>query len=313
MDEAERLSWLRLARTEQVGPVTFAQLMGRFGSASAALAALPDLARRGGRAGDLRIPSAAAARAELDAGAQLGARMLCSQDDDFPQRLAAIDPPPPLIWVLGDIRLASRPTAALVGARIASAAGQRFARGLAAQLGEAGVVVVSGMARGIDAAAHEGALPTGTIAVLGGGVLNVYPPEHDDLATEVAASGAVVGEQPPLIPPFRGAFPQRNRIVSGLALGTIVVQAGDTSGALITARLAGEQGREVFAVPGQVDCRLSRGCHRLIRDGAKLVEHVDDVLEELGPLFEATTSADGRQVRAPAELRLDDVERAVLD
>jgi len=281
MDEAERLSWLRLARTEQVGPVTFAQLMGRFGSASAALAALPDLARRGGRAGDLRIPSAAAARAELDAGAQLGGRMLCSEDDDFPQLLAAINPPPPLIWVLGAIRLASRPTAALVGARIASAAGQRFARGLAAQLGEAGVVVVSGMARGIDAAAHEGALPTGTIAVLGGGPDDIYPQEHADLHARIAAGGAVVSECPPGYRAQARDFPRRNRIISGLSLAVVVVEAELRSGSLITARLAAEQGREVLAVPGSPLDPRAKGTNDLIRQGAALCEGIEDVLRAL--------------------------------
>jgi DNA processing protein len=144
-------------------------------------------------------------------------------------------------------------------------------------------------------------------------VLNIYPPEHADLATEVIGCGAVVSEAPPLAEPHPGAFPPRNRIVSGLALGTVVVEAADRSGALITARLAGEQGREVFAVPGQVDCRMARGCHRLIRDGAKLVESVDDVLEELGPLFETTVTADGREVKSPAELQIGDIERTVLD
>jgi DNA processing protein len=149
--------------------------------------------------------------------------------------------------------------------------------------------------------------------VLGSGVLNVYPPEHGDLALEVAARGAVIGEALPLTEPFPGCFPQRNRIVSGLSLGVVVVEATERSGGLITARLAGEQGREVFAVPGPIDSRMSRGCHRLIRDGARLVENVDDVLEELGPLFETATAADGRTVKSPAELQLDDVERGVLD
>jgi DNA processing protein len=204
---------------------------------------------------------------------------------------------------------------AIGGSRHATDYGLRVAERLGGDLARAGYTVVSGLARGIDAAAHRGALAAGgrTIAVLGSGVLEVYPPEHEDLATAVTEAGAVISEQPPLASPQRGAFPQRNRIVSGLSLGVIVVQASERSGALITARLAGEQGREVFAVPGPIDGRMSRGCHRLIRDGAKLVERVDDVLEEFGPLFETTTAADGRAVRHAAELRLDDIERAVLD
>jgi DNA processing protein len=190
----------------------------------------------------------------------------------------------------------------------------KVAERLAGGLARAGYTVVSGLARGIDAAAHRGALAAGgrTIAVLGSGVLNVYPPEHADLAREVIDSGALVSELPPLMEPTAGTFPQRNRIVSGLSLGVVVVQAAERSGALITARLAGDQGREVFAVPGEIDCRMSRGSHRLIRDGAKLVEHVDDIIEEFGPLFETATTADGRAVHAAAELQLADVERQVL-
>jgi DNA processing protein len=202
----------------------------------------------------------------------------------------------------------------IVGARHATAYGRRVAHQLAGALARAGYTVVSGLARGIDAAAHRGALDAGgrTLAVLGSGVLSVYPPEHAELAVEVARQGAVIGEAPPLASPQPGAFPSRNRIVSGLTLGTVVVEAADRSGALITARLAGEQGREVFAVPGPIDSRMSRGCHKLLRDGARLVESVDDILEELGPLFEPTVAADGREVRSPAELQLGDLERSVL-
>jgi DNA processing protein len=282
MDAAERLAWLRLARAEQVGPVTFAQLINRFGSAAAALDLLPDLARRGGRSAPLRIPSPAAAMAELAAGEALGARLVCTPDDDFPQPLSSIDPPPPLIWVLGDIRLAARPMVALVGARIASAAGQRFARGLAAQLGEAGVVVVSGMARGIDAAAHEGALPTGTIAVLGGGPDDIYPQEHADLYARLADRGAVVSECPPGYRAQARDFPRRNRIISGLSQAVVVVEAELRSGSLITARLAAEQGRDVLAVPGSPLDPRARGTNDLIRQGAALCEGLEDVLRALG-------------------------------
>ena len=204
---------------------------------------------------------------------------------------------------------------AVVGARHATPYGLKVAEQLGGSLARAGYTVVSGLARGIDAAAHRGAIKAGgrTVAVLGSGVLNVYPPEHADLAREVIDAGAMISELPPLANPQPGTFPQRNRIVSGLSLGVVVVQASERSGALITARLAGEQGREVFAVPGDIDCRMSRGCHRLIRDGAKLVESVDDILEEFGPLFETTIAADGRAVSNPAELQLGDIERQVLD
>ena len=240
----------------------------------------------------------------------------CAADGgDYPALLRQIDDPPGLLFVRGSLLPADALAVAIVGSRHSTAYGARVAWQLANGLARAGYTVVSGLARGIDAAAHRGALDGGgrTIAVLGTGVLNVYPPEHAALALEIAAAGALVSEQPPLAEPSRGAFPQRNRIISGLSLGTVVVQASDRSGALITARLAGEQGREVFAVPGPVDCRMSRGCHRLIRDGARLVESVDDILEELGPLFRETTTLDGRTVKSPAELQLGDIERQVLD
>jgi DNA processing protein len=185
---------------------------------------------------------------------------------------------------------------------------------LAGSLARAGLTIVSGLARGIDAAAHRGALAAGgrTLAVLGSGVLNLYPPEHAELADEIVAHGAVISEVPPRSPPIGGAFPQRNRIISGLSLGVLVVEASSNSGALITARHAMEQGREVFAVPGRIDSRQSHGCHRLIRDGAKLVETVDDVLEELGPLVAPATSAEGQAVHHPAELLLNDIEQKIL-
>ncbi|HEX4179454.1 MAG TPA: DNA-processing protein DprA, partial [Caulobacteraceae bacterium] len=196
LSPAARRDWLRLARTESVGPVTFVHLIRRFGEPAKALAALPDLARRGGRATAPRSPSPAEADRELAAGERLGARLICAREPDFPPRLAALDPPPPLIWTRGDPALLSRPCVAIVGARIASAAGQRFARTLARDLGQAGQVVVSGLARGIDGAAHEAALPTGTAAVLGGGVDDIYPREHAALYAAIAERGCVVSESP---------------------------------------------------------------------------------------------------------------------
>ena len=235
--------------------------------------------------------------------------------DGYPSLLSRIDDPPGLLFVLGTLQPLSALSLAIFGARHATAYGLKVAEQLGASLARAGYTVVSGLARGIDAAAHRGAIQAGgrTIAVLGSGVLNVYPPEHADLAREVIDAGALISELPPLTDPNVGTFPQRNRIVSGLSLGVVVVQAADRSGALITARLATEQGREVFAVPGPIDCRMSRGCHGLIRDGAKLVESVDDILEEFGPLFETATTADGRRVKTAAELHLGDVEQQVLD
>ena len=278
MTDEERLAWLRLARTEQVGPVAFENLLGRYGSAVAVMAALPDLVQRAGRTGPLRIPSLDDARRELEAGERIGARLFCSCEQAFPYLLAAIDPPPPLIWAMGDLTIASRPTAAIVGARVASAGGQKFARGLAAQLGEAGVTVISGLARGIDGAAHLGALPTGTIAVLGGGPDDIYPPEHADLHRQIAERGAIVSESPPGYRAQARDFPRRNRIISGLSLAVVIVEAEMRSGSLITARLANEQGREVLAVPGSPLDPRARGTNDLIRQGAQMCESVEDVL-----------------------------------
>lgn len=283
-DEARR-DWLRLARTDNVGPVTFHQLMQRFGDPSAVLAALPELARRGGRIAPLRIPTVEEAEREMRKGEALGARLLVNADPAFPKLLAHIDPPPPLIWVRGEPRLLARRTVALVGARVASAAGQRFARGLAQELGQAGYVVVSGLARGIDAAAHEGALHTGTVAVLGGGVDDIYPPEHEGLYERIAADGCVVSESAVGHRAQARDFPRRNRLIAGLSLGVVVVEAEMRSGSLITARLAGEQGREVFAVPGSPLDPRAAGCNNLIRQGAILCAGADDVLSVLEGLW----------------------------
>jgi DNA processing protein len=281
LSDRERREWLTLARTENVGPVTFDQLVDRFGSPAEALAALPELARRGGRAQGLRQPRADEVDRELAAGQALGARLICTCEADYPQTLAALDPPPPLLWVLGRAELLHDASVAVVGARVASAAGQRFARGLAADLGEDGLVVVSGLARGIDAAAHEGALATGTVAVLGGGVDDIYPAEHASLYRRIREEGCVVSESPP----GRGAtardFPRRNRIISGLSRAVVVVEAELRSGSLITARLAAEQGREVLAVPGSPLDPRARGANDLIRQGAALCEGAEDVLRAL--------------------------------
>ncbi|PZU54533.1 MAG: DNA-protecting protein DprA [Brevundimonas sp.] len=275
LSAAERFARLRLARTDRIGPVAFAQLLGRYGSAVRALGALPDLVRKSGAA-SIPPPPETVER-ELAAGDRIGARLLVLGDPDYPERLAALDPAPPVLWTRGRTELLARPCVAVVGARIASAGGQRIARGLADQLGQAGHVVVSGLARGIDAAAHEGALSTGTVAVLGGGVDDIYPPEHADLYARVVDRGCVVSESPIGARAQARDFPRRNRIISGLSRGVVVVEAEIRSGSLITARLAAEQGRDVFAVPGSPLDPRARGPNELLRQGAILCEGIEDI------------------------------------
>ena len=276
LPEAERFARLRLARADRIGPVSFRQLLDRFGTAIRALDALPDLVRKGGGDG-YTLPEQALVDAELAAGDRAGATLLVFGDPDFPAMLTALDPPPPLLWTRGDLALLSKESVAIVGARIASAGGQRIARGLAQQLGEEGFAVVSGLARGIDAAAHAGSLATGTVAVLGGGVDDIYPTEHADLYQQVVDRGCVVSESPIGARAQARDFPRRNRIISGLSRGVIVVEAELRSGSLITARLAGEQGRDVFAVPGSPLDPRSKGPNELLRQGAILCEGIDDV------------------------------------
>jgi DNA processing protein len=288
LSDAERRDWLRLARAQNVGPATFAALIARFHSAAAALEELPRLARRGGAGGDLRISGKPEAERELESTAKLGGRLIASIEPDFPFGLAALDAPPPVIAVLGNGDLLSREMVAIVGARNASALGRKFAAELASGLGNANLAVVSGMARGIDTAAHEGALATGTIAVLAGGVDDIYPPENARLYTEIREKGAIVSEMPTGQKPQAQHFPRRNRIISGLSRGVVVVEAAEGSGSLITARLALEQGREVFAVPGSPLDPRAKGTNRLLREGAALVESADDVLEVLRPLLSGT-------------------------
>lgn len=285
LSELERRDWLRLMRSERVGPITFFQLLKRFGSAVAALEALPELARRGGR-GTLKLCSADAADRELARLQALGARLIGRFEPDYPEALAAVDDAPPLLAVRGKTELLQRRMIAIVGARNASANGIRLARQLAADLAAAGYVVSSGLARGIDAAAHRGALASGTVAVMAGGVAVVYPAENTGLFEEIVAQGAVVSEMPPDFEPQARHFPQRNRIVSGLAVGVVVVEAALKSGSLITARLGLEQGREVFAVPGSPLDPRARGSNDLLRRGAILTETAEDVLESLGHIVE---------------------------
>lgn len=293
---AERLAWLRLIRTENVGPVTFADLLRRFGTAEAALKALPRLARRGGRLADLRVCPPAEAEREMEAVARAGARLLCLPDPEYPPALRAVDAPPPVICVRGDTEILARQAIAIVGARNASANGRRFARDMARALGAHGFTIVSGLARGIDAAAHEGALDTGTVAVLAGGIDHVYPTENEALFARIAEVGCLLSEMPEGFVPQARHFPRRNRLVSGLSLGVLVVEAAQRSGSLITARCALEQGREVFAVPGSPLDPRARGSNGLIRQGALLVEEPSDILDALAsalqrPLAERAAAA----------------------
>jgi len=284
LSHREKQDWLRLARTQNVGPVTFAALVARFGSASAALDEVPRLAKRGGAA-SFRIPLTQDADKEFDALAKLGGTFVASCEKNFPPALAAIDPPPPVLAVLGNPAMLSREAVAIVGARNASALGRKFGATLASELGRAGLTIVSGMARGIDAAAHEAALGTGTCAVLAGGVDVIYPPEHRSLYDRIRLEGAVVSEMPMGEPPLARHFPRRNRIISGLSRGVIVVEAAENSGSLITATYALEQGREVFSVPGSPLDPRARGANRLIRQGATLTETAEDVLQVLRPMM----------------------------
>jgi DNA processing protein len=276
LSEHERFERLRLARTERVGAVAFRDLIRLHGSAANAIERLPDTA-------NVRFAKAADIETEIKAGVSLGARLLVFGDDDFPALLAALDPPPPVLWMLGDVAACRAEAVAVVGARTASAAAQRFARGLASELGQAGYSVVSGLARGVDGAAHEGALATGTVAVLGGGIDDIYPAEHADLYRRIAEQGCLVSESPVGARAQARDFPRRNRIISGLSLGVVVVEAEMRSGSLITARLAGEQGRDVFAVPGSPIDPRCKGSNDLLRQGAILCEGVDDVLRSLSP------------------------------
>ena len=298
LSESERRVWLRLARAPNIGPVTFAQLLARFGSASAALEEVPRLARRGGGEA-VKLPSEADARRELEALEKLGARLIASCEPAFPRGLSALVAPPPVIAVLGHGVLLGREMIAMVGARNASALGRKFAQTLAGDLGAAGLVVVSGMARGIDTAAHEGSLKSGTCAVVAGGIDVIYPQENTGLYQRIKEQGVLISEMPPSQPPQARHFPRRNRLISGLARGVIVVEAAQGSGSLITANFALEQNREVFAVPGSPLDPRAKGTNRLLRQGAVLTETAEDVLTVLKPIL----GGDFREPeRGPAEI-----------
>jgi len=311
---------LRLALIPGVGPLTRQRLLAQFGSVEQVLRATSGELMGVQGIGPKLAKQMVAARSELNVEEQIqmardnGVGILLEYHDNYPPLLKEIHDPPGVLFTRGTFEPRDRLAVAIVGTRHASRYGLKQAAQLAASLARAGITVVSGMARGIDSVAHRAALEAGgrTIAVLAGGVLKPYPPENAQLAEEIARQGCVVSEVAPTMPPISGMFPQRNRIISGLTLGTIVVEAPDRSGALITARHAWEQNREVFAVPGHMDSRLSSGPHRLIRDGAKLVTSIDDILEELGPMAHEVHRENGTTLRVPAEVTLNEVEQKVL-
>jgi DNA processing protein len=287
-------------RTPGIGPVTYRQLIARFGTPAAALAAVPDLARRGGGAPP-RLFGRDNAEREIARVEQVGARYLAIGLGLYPPLLAELDDAPPLIMARGDLTLLDRCAIAIVGARNASAAACRFARGLAHDLGHEGIVVVSGLARGIDSAAHDGALETGTIGIVAGGIDVFYPPENEERQRALYERGLVLAEMPPGTEPRSRHFPYRNRIIAGLGAGTVVVEAAPKSGSLITARLAAEAGREVMAVPGSPLDPRAQGCNQLIRDGATLVQSAADVVEALRPLERKVASPPASFVHSPDE------------
>jgi DNA processing protein len=303
---------LRLIRTPGIGPITSHQLIARFGSPEAALDAIPDLARRGG--GKVpQIASLTAIEAELDAVKRLGARYLFRGIGDYPALLNEVENAPAALIVKGDVSLLVRPAVAVVGARNASAAAVRFARMLCHDLGDEGHIVVSGLARGIDTAAHQGSIASGTIAVIAGGIDVHYPPENEALQQEIAERGLLIAEQPPGIEPRARHFPYRNRIIAGLSLGTVVVEAAPKSGSLITARLAGEYGRDVMAVPGSPLDPRAQGCNLLIREGATLVQTAADIIEAIGP-FRAGVASERAPNPGPPPIfeDADDIARRAI-
>lgn len=311
---------LRLIRSANIGPVSYFHLLARFGTAGAALNALPELAGRGGGRAP-RIADVREIEAEIRAVERLGARHLFVGEGLYPQLLAELDSAPPVLIVRGDLRLLDRPAVAIVGARNASAAACRFARGLAHDLAEEGCIVISGLARGIDTAAHHGALGQGqggaTAAVIASGIDVAFPPENAELQENIAQFGVLIAEQVPGREPLARHFPSRNRIIAGLAIGTVIVEAAPRSGSLITARLANEAGREVMAVPGSPLDPRAQGCNLLIRDGATLVQNAGDVLETIRPMSGAIRS--GRVAQrstgwraAPVDADASDVERGTI-
>ena len=285
LTDAQRLAWLRLIRSENVGPVTFRELLNHYGGAVEALEALPDLTRRGGRARPLEICRVADAERELERAAAAKAKLIALDEIGYPPLLAVIDAPPPLLYMRGRPELVDKPIVAMVGARDASAAGRKISHRIAADLGAGGVVIASGLARGIDTAAHEATLATGAIAVLAGGIDIVYPPENSGLHQLIADDGVLFAENAPGLSPRGRDFPRRNRLISGMSLAVLVVEAAIRSGSRITADFAREQGRMIFAVPGNPLDPRAGGTNQLIKEGAKLVTEAGDVVTCLGPLL----------------------------
>lgn len=309
LSDEERIDWLRLARTDGIGPTTFHRLLRTYGSAKVALTAAPEIAKRGGRS-SMKVHSEADAEAELKALKKRGARMLASCEPDFPALLNQIDPPPPLIAIQGDLTLFKKPAIAIVGSRNASAAGLRMARELTADLSAKGYLIVSGLARGIDGAAHKAALDGGTAAVLAGGLDHIYPQEHAGLYEAIAERGILISENAFGATASARDFPRRNRLVSGLSLGVVVIEAALQSGSLITARTALEQNREVMAVPASPLDPRARGANDLIKQGATLVENAEDIIRAISapefdmPLLRARQPAAQSRTQANEETLL---------
>jgi DNA processing protein len=315
LTDEQRLDWLRLIRSENVGPRTFRALINHYGGARAALAALPDLARRGGAERPGKICTVETAERELAAAQRAGCVFVALGEPDYPPRLRMIDDPPPLLTVRGNVPSLQWPMVAVVGSRNASAAGAKLTGQIARALGEAGFVVVSGLARGIDVAAHRASMATGTVAVLAGGHQYVYPPEHSDFLQSLLDRGAAITEMPFDREPRGRDFPRRNRLISGLSLGVVIVEAARRSGSLITARLALEQGREVFAVPGSPLDPRCEGTNGLLKQGATLVTEAADVINVLRPILgqpiELPADEPERAEPAPAEPAADERKRIV--
>ena len=284
LDEASRLACLRLIRSQNVGPVTFRELINHYGGAEAALDAMPEIARRSGRGRPIALFARDLALRELEAATKAGAAPIFTIEPGYPAALAEVENSPPLLYVKGDAALLARQMVAIVGSRQASAAGIKLTGQFASVLGQAGFIIASGLARGIDGAAHETAMDTGTVAVLAGGIDIIYPPEHAQLYRRISEYGCLITEMPPGYTPRAQDFPRRNRIISGVALGVVIIEAAKRSGTLVTARFAGEQGREVFAVPGHPLDPRAEGTNQLLKNGATLVTTPADVIEILGPI-----------------------------
>jgi DNA processing protein len=318
LSDEQKLAWLRLFRSENVGGTTFRDLLNHFGSATAALDAIPDLSRRGGSRRTIKICSMEDAERELKSIAAAGAHLVAIGEHGYPLLLRHVDAPPPLLTIRGSKEIFNRPAVAIVGSRNCSISGKKMAVMLARDLGEAGFAIVSGLARGIDTAAHESSLPTGTIAVLAGGIDHIYPASNEPLYhAMLAQDGAIMTEMPIGHNVRPQDFPRRNRLISGSAYGVVVIEAATKSGSLYTARFATEQGREVFAVPGSPLDPRSAGCNKLIKDGAALVRSAEDVIVEIQPLIgrppperSSAREEDGEQ-QLPLEPAEDDARRQV--